>query len=1030
MKASIDGTALRLASKVLRSPSDQFPRDHRLLMRMALAVLVAAGAMINAPHQIAQQQSCSTDPPKGCFTPVKRDIGFILDRSGSIAQKGETYNVEIQGVLRALRDPTAIPRDGSVAVAVITFAEDATVVAPLTEINSTAAAESVAAKVEALVCCSLCGRAGQAGCPFGGTRYTAAIITADAHLNQNRREGARRVLLMASDGQPDDPDLGVEAANKARVAALLSGITSELDVILLGLESAAEIAANKAKVDQIVFPQPATNLPGATLLLQGGECNRPGAIPNSADCDRQANDFSDLARSIIRSDVAPLSMVVTTEADTAPQTGAVPSGPLSLRQAIELANCNGGKATITFADGVKGKTIRPLVPLPALTRSDITINGCDGENCAPWLTVDGATTDSAKGEAHANGLLIRSGRNVVRGLRIINFAGAGIAIDRICPFDGVGRNRIEKNVLENNARAGVLAADTLSEGKESFNVRNTISRNAISSSATPIDLNGDGPTANDAGDPDPGANTLLNFADSINVVAAAGAVNVTGQVNGPTKAGATVEVFAVTNFRIVSEKLVIEGASFLAQTTTADDGSFSLTGVGTSVTGIYSVTVTDRAGNTSELMSETGNVKPGRPDGSVTGTVDFGDVPVNTTPPGKTVEVTNNGNAPLIVTLCSIVKCNSTDRDDTARFTITGCPTGPINPGERVTITITVRPNVCGALHACLNLTTNNPRLPILQVPLNANVAGAAQARLTLQGGAAALDFVAVTPRGKPRKAKAKAARTFTIENLGCATLNLTFASILRTGNASRIADKDDSAFFSVSLVGATGTETPISIGPNGTASVGGLQTATFRVRFRPVIPVVIDCPGNPSGLSANEVLPDEVLSQLNISSNGGALAVNLVGHVSTAVQLIDPCSPSQPPLVTLIRSGDQFTVQLSAFDSNLSISRATYQFLNRAGRAIDQTFDVDLTQSIRDRNLVRGQSVTVNQSFTGGVSALQIDSVQVTVFDGESSESATSGTVTSSSTSSSTINIRSNGAGRQATLVLPVVKVKRARRE
>jgi hypothetical protein len=53
-----------------------------------------------------------------------------------------------------------------------------------------------------------------------------------------------------------------------------------------------------------------------------------------------------------------------------------------------------------------------------------------------------------------------------------------------------------------------------------------------------------------------------------------------------------------------------------------------------------------------------------------------------------------------------------------------------------------------------------------------------------------------------------------------------------------------------------------------------------------------------------------------------------------------------------------------------------------------------------------------------------------VTVFDGETSESATSGTVTSSSTSSSTISIRSDGPGRQATLVLPVVKFKRGRRE
>src|SRR5678815_3546665 len=149
MKASTEGTAVKRASKVLRSHGGHFFGDHRWLMRMALAVLVAAGALINTPHQIAQQEQCSTNTPKGCFTPAKRDIAFILDRSGSIAQRGETFIVVFQGIVRALRDPTTVPRDGSVAVAVITFADDATVVAPLTEINSTAVAESIAARVEA-----------------------------------------------------------------------------------------------------------------------------------------------------------------------------------------------------------------------------------------------------------------------------------------------------------------------------------------------------------------------------------------------------------------------------------------------------------------------------------------------------------------------------------------------------------------------------------------------------------------------------------------------------------------------------------------------------------------------------------------------------------------------------------------------------------------------------------------------------------------------------------------------------------------
>jgi hypothetical protein len=1024
MQTSIHTAVFRGAIKVLQSIRDRFAGNRRNFMRYALAVAVAAGAMIGAPHRSAQQEICSIQREEGCFTPPKRDIAFIVDRSGSIATRGQTYNVEVQGILRALRDPTAIPRDGSIAVSVVTFAEDARVAVPLTEIASTADAESVAAKVQGLICQDISSQTG--ACPFGGTRYTAAIITADAHLNQNRREGARRVLLMATDGQPDDPDLGVGASESARIAAQLSGLTSELDVILLGLEGAETVAVAKARVDQIVFPKPADDLPGGTLLLQGGECNRPGAAPDSADCNRQANDFADLTRSIIRSDVAPLSMVVTTEDDTEPGARAVPAGPLSLRQAIELANCNGGKATITFADSVKGETINPLVPLPALTAADVTIDGCDGEDCAPWLTIDGSSTDATDGEGHPHGLLVRSGRNTIRGLRIVNFSGAGIAIDRLCPFDSVGRNTVERNVLENNAQAGVLVADTLSEGQESFNVGNTITRNTISNSPTPIDLNDDGPTANDAGDPDLGPNTLLNFADLINIVAVESNVNVTGQVNGPTRAGAVVELFEVTNFEIVEEKLVIEGVSFLADTTTAADGSFSLTGVAPAESGIYTVTVTDVLGNTSEIMAEIGDTVPGRADADVSGTVNFGNVGVNTTPPSRPLDVTNVGNAPLIVTGCSIVRCNTEDRDDTARFTIAGCPTGPVNPGQEVTITVNVSPTQCGMLKACLRLTTNDPKQPIILIELTANVAAPAQARLTLQGGAAALEFPEVTPRGKPRKVKLKNTRTFTIDNLGCDTLNLTLTSIQRTGDAGRLSSTDDRAFFSVSRIGANGIETPITVGSDVALLVGGLQTATFRVRFTPVIPTVVDCPGNPSGLSANEVLPEDVLSRLNITTNAGApLAVNLIGHVSTGVKLIDPCNPSGPPRVTIARSNNQLTVQFSAFDSNLSINRATYQFLDSAGRQIGETLDVDLTQSIRDRNLVEGQSLTVVEDFTGGgVSSLQINRVLVIVFDGETSQ----GAISSPITSSAALNIRTSEPGQGRNVRLTPVKMKMTR--
>jgi hypothetical protein len=1023
MQIPIERVTLSPALNLFQFVRLRVRRHHRLLIRATLSLAIAAGILISVPSRGAQD-TCVPQVAEGCFTAPKRDIAFILDRSGSIALRGQAYNIAIQGVLRALRDPTAIPRDGSIAVSIITFAEAATIVVPLTEINSSSTAENIAAKVEALTCPVIGTQAPP--CPFGGTSYTSAILTSDVHMNQNRREGARRVLLMSTDGEPDDPDLGVEAANNARVAALISGIVSELDVILLGLEDPALIATNKAKVDQIVFPQPPSDLPGATMVLQGGEATRPGATTDSADFEREANEFAELTRGIIRSDVAPVSLVVTTAADTAPGAPSTPTGSLSLRQAIELANCNGGKATITFAEAVTGETISPIVPLPALTASDVTIDGCEGEDCDPGITIDGADTDVEKGEAHPHGLLIRSGRNTVRGLHITNFPGAGIAIDRLCPSDSVGRNTVEHNLLDNNQQAGILAADTLSEGRESFNVRNTFSENTISATDTPIDLNGDGPTANDTGDPDPGANTLLNFADTLTVSAADETVNVSGQLDGPTVGGAIVEIFAVTEFAIVEEKLVIHGVSFLESAMAAANGSFSATGVATSPTGIYTVTVTDEAGNTSEVMSETGDTKPAGPEADVTATVDFGAVSLNQNPPPvRPVVITNTGTAPLIVTNCSIIKCNSEDRDDTSRFTITGCPTTPINPGESVTVNVTINPTVCGDLRACLSLTTNNPKQPTILVPITATVItiGSPAAVVTLQGGASQLEFGPVTPRGKPRKVKSKNTRLFTVDNPGCGTLSISIASILRTTDAGRIADDDDSDFFVVSRVNSSGADTPVT--PGAMINIGPLGRVTFRVLFQPVIPVEADCPGNPSGLSANEVLPDVVRSQITITQLENAPAiVNLVGRITTPAKLINPCSPNAPPLVTLIRSGDQFTVSFSAYDSNLSLSRASYQFLDSAGRLLSQTFDIDLAQPLADRNLVKGQSVTISQAFDGGSNRNRIHTVVVTVSDGETTLTAASGEVI---LGGAALSLRTSKA---AAVRLPPVIVKKARRE
>lgn len=669
-------------------------------MRAAIIGALVVGVMAYAPAQNARLVR-SADASQDCPQPgAKVDLAFIIDRSGSLDVKaqGQTYNVEIEGVRRAILEPSLIPRDGSIGVAVFTFAGEPSLRVPFTEIKSEADAVAFAAKVEALKCVAA------ETCPLKGPNPESnaglALLAANQHLSDNKRAGARRVLLMSTDGGLTDPDFAEIASNRIREET--RGIASELDVILLGLfakpdasadtcppRDAGELDAARAKVKRIVFPEPDSDLPGARLDISGGACNCPNAVFGS-DCERQVRDFVELTRRVLRSQPATRFLTVNTDADTDPDTPVI-GGTLSLRQAIERANSNGGATTITFDSGLKDKTIRPRVPLPALTAPDIRICGCGEMNCDylidtekkcdPFLTIDGSQTDTTKGEQHSDGILIRSDRDVVRGLRIINFAGAGVGIKPIC---NRGFNRIERNRFENNKKAGVRVLDSPADAEGAFrhNTGNTISMNDILGSETPIDLAGDGPTPNDPGDPDVGPNTLLNFPDNLSAVAptsdvsaTANGVTLTGQVNGPTAAGATVEIFAITSFRPVPGGRVIDGVIFLKQATTDANGSFTVTGLADSPTCGYTATVTDLEGNTSELMFPCG----GFPRAKVTNANFNVAVPNQQSPQEGTFTIENTGCAPLAVSFASITRDGFPRRrsNDEDRFSIASVGVGP-----------------------------------------------------------------------------------------------------------------------------------------------------------------------------------------------------------------------------------------------------------------------------------------------------------------------------------------------------------------
>jgi hypothetical protein len=877
-------------------------------MRAAIIGALVVGVMVYAPAHDARLRSAES--LQDCPQPgAKVDLAFIIDRSGSLDVKaqGQTYNVEIEGVRRAILDPGVIPRDGSIAVAVFTFAGEPSLHVPFTEIKSEADAVAFAATVGALKCVSA------ETCPLKGpnpeTNAGQALLAANQHLSDNKRAGARRVLLMSTDGGfTDDPFF--EIASR-RIREETAGIASELDVILLGLFAKADASAEtcpptdagereaaKAKVRRIVFPEPDSDLPGARLDINAGGCNCPNAAFGS-DCERQVKEFVELTHRVLRSQPATRFLTVNTVADTDPAT---PTGStLSLRQAIETANKTGGATTITFDAGLKGATIRPRVSLPALIAPDIRICGCDGncdylidtqKVCGPFLTIDG---NDIKGDS--DGITIRSDRDVVRGLRIINFAGAGVA--SVC---NPGFNRIERNRFENNKKAGVLVLDPSPDpdGTVRHNIGNTISMNDILGSETPIDLAGDGPTPNDPGDPDVGPNTLLNFPDSLSVVAlspdvsaTASGVTFTGQVNGPTAASATVEIFAIESFRPAPGGRVIDGVTFLAQATANANGTFTVTGLDDSPTCGYTATATDVLGNTSELM------------------------------------------------------------------------------------------------FPC---------------------AGFAFAKKTdlVFGGVA-------TPNQAPQSG------AFSIENIGCSPLIVSFSSLTRKEFPNSFAD--DLAHFDI---------TGFFVRQNGTAvEIQPGQIRTFPATFDPAIPVVVT---RDKTVQAAQVLAATTSSTLKLEHNGCSKSdkeVTVSGRVDGAVKLIDPKDPRAGPLVTLTRSGDTLTVTFSVFDSNLDVNKVNYEFFKiRNNQCTDESVpaeisDQNLGQAISNRvpKLITGQSFTVIQPFSGAKKNPKAGCVRVTVSDGPTSASATSSPGNGSVAS---VSLSSHEVGRQrgVAIVRPPLKL------
>ncbi|HSB11440.1 MAG TPA: HYR domain-containing protein [Blastocatellia bacterium] len=269
-------------------------------------------------------------------------------------------------------------------------------------------------------------------------------------------------------------------------------------------------------------------------------------------------------------------------------------------------------------------------------------------------------------------------------------------------------------------------------------------------------------------------------------------------------------------------------------------------------------------------------------------------------------------------------------------------------------------------------------------------VNGAPQAVVRLEGDGPTLEFGPINALKKVKKLKKQPARNFTVENVGCLPLVLTFDSLRRIGedvDRGRIGDPDDRDVFTLYRVDSSGNQTELEILSDVLINPG--QKQNFRVRFHPVIPTVEN---ETRGLPAGQVLPDVITSRITFSQNSGPpIAIDLVGHLNTAVLLTDPGNPRNGATIVFSRVEDEFVIEYTVFDSDLDVNKATYQFADSHNRPVGQLISVGLTSLIQQAGFVTGQTFTIRQRITGAEGHGEIALVVVTVFDGESSDSASS---------------------------------------
>ncbi len=423
-------------------------------------------------------------------------------------------------------------------------------------------------------------------------------------IRRRRRHKALAHGLPGADVRPTRLQLTFERLEPRRVLATFT-VTNADDEGEGSLRQAIEDANAAEGADTIVFGipgdgvhsiQPASPLPSITDPVTLDGYTQPGAAPNTN----------------------PVGMALNTV----------------LRIELDGGNLASSAAGITL-DGAGGSTIRGLVinrfgtGISAISSAgqEDTLQTIEGNFIGTDATgssdrgngmgisvlssgnLVGGTSVAARNLISGNGVgvLVSGDNNLVQGNLVgterAGSRGLGNAVG-IQVVDGTGvliggSEAASANTIAFNARG--VEVDQLGDATAAAIRRNSIFLNMLDG----IDLNGDGPTANDPDDPDLGANRLQNFPEFTSTANfAGGVVEVDYRIStAPENASypLTVEFF-------LADSDGEEGRTFLGSDVyTADDFPASNTAsisAGSEIIGNRIIaTATDSAGNTSEFSS-------------------------------------------------------------------------------------------------------------------------------------------------------------------------------------------------------------------------------------------------------------------------------------------------------------------------------------------------------------------------------------------------------------------------------------------